>query len=191
MQTQVLKIDVSGIPDRWISIEAAACVMVSRSLAWTAGEPFATLRGGRNASGEQSTIRVPPIVAVCGTSAARALMNSAPSLTRHNHKLFQRDRYTCAYCADVLAANKLEREHIVPVSRGGANSWMNVVSACHPCNQRKANRTPEEANMPLLYVPYVPTRWEDLILQARAQHILADQMAFLRARLPAESRLRG
>ncbi len=43
--------------------------------------------------------------------------------------------------------------------------------------------------MPLLYVPYVPSRWEDMILQARADHIVADQMAFLRESLPKGSRL--
>jgi hypothetical protein len=44
--------------------------------------------------------------------------------------------------------------------------------------------------MPLLYVPYVPSRWEDLILQARREHIVADQMDFLRKKLPHGSRLR-
>ncbi len=52
---------------------------------------------------------------------------------------------------------------------------------------RKGNRTPEEARMPLLYLPYVPSRWEDFILANR--RILADQMAYLLAKVPAGSRL--
>ena len=64
---------------------------------------------------------------------------------------------------------------------------MNVVTACKGCNHRKGNRTPEQAHMDLLYTPYVPTLWEDFILRNR--RILADQMEFLMAHLPAGSRL--
>lgn len=66
---------------------------------------------------------------------------------------------------------------------------MNVVTACRWCNHRKANRTPEQAHMKLLYAPYIPSLWEDFILRNRT--ILADQMVFLRARLPRYSRLSG
>ncbi|HET6828395.1 MAG TPA: HNH endonuclease, partial [Ramlibacter sp.] len=52
---------------------------------------------------------------------------------------------------------------------------------------RKSNRTPEQARMPLLYTPYVPSLWEDFILRNR--RILADQMEFLMAHLPKNSRL--
>ncbi|MGB7184392.1 MAG: hypothetical protein WBD51_20850, partial [Burkholderiaceae bacterium] len=71
----------------------------------------------------------------------------------------------------------------------GTDRWTNVVASCRSCNQRKANKTPEEAGMPLLFLPYVPSRWEDLILQARRGHILGDQMEFLKAGLSANSRL--
>ncbi len=64
---------------------------------------------------------------------------------------------------------------------------MNVVTACRPCNHRKSHRTPEQAHMPLLYTPYVPSLWEDFILRNR--RILADQMEFLMAHLPKSSRL--
>ena len=65
-------------------------------------------------------------------------------------------------------------QHIVPISKGGATSWMNLVAACKACNNRKANRTPEAAGMKLHYVPYVPNRYEAFILSHRK--ILADQM---------------
>jgi 5-methylcytosine-specific restriction endonuclease McrA len=64
---------------------------------------------------------------------------------------------------------------------------MNVVTACRPCNHRKSSRTPEQAHMPLLYTPYVPSLWEDFILRNR--RILADQMEFLMAHVPSSSRL--
>ena len=64
---------------------------------------------------------------------------------------------------------------------------MNLVISCRPCNQRKGNRTPEMAGMGLLYTPYQPSLYEDMILKGR--HILADQMDFLAANLPKNSRL--
>lgn len=58
---------------------------------------------------------------------------------------------------------------------------------CRACNHRKSSRTPEQAGMPLLYAPYVPSLWEDFILRNR--RILADQMEFLMAHVPRSSRL--
>lgn len=187
---RVLKIDISGVPQMWIGVEEAARYYATESVAYTLGDRCARLRGGLSrATGLRSLLELHPIMAVHGRSMADRLLTTAPRLTRFNHKLFRRDRNHCAYCGQVFADADLEREHIVPFSKGGTDHWMNVVAACRSCNQRKADRTPEEAGMPLLFAPYVPSRWEDLILQARAGHILGDQMAFLRAGLPADSRL--
>ena len=106
-----------------------------------------------------------------------------------NPKLFARDRFVCAYCGARFAADDLTREHIIPVSRGGADSWMNCITACRGCNGRKGNRLPEEVHMSLLYLPYVPSLHEDMILRGR--RILADQMEFLLASVPRNSRLHG
>ncbi len=186
----VLKLDISGIPEAWVTVEEAARYYATGSIAYTVGDPFTVLRGGvSRLTQARSTIEVHPIFAVNGQSAAHLLLASSPALTRFNHKLFRRDQNICGYCGDQYADDELEREHILPFSRGGRDNWMNVVSSCRPCNQRKADKTPEEANMPLLYAPYVPSRWEDLILQARRDHILGDQMEFLRAGLPPHSRI--
>lgn len=190
MWPSVLKLDISGIPEAWIDVEEAAHYYATGSVAYSYGDPCARLHGGiSRLTSLRSVIDVHPILAVFGQCAAGKLLSVQPRLTRFNDKLFRRDRYTCAYCGKVLPASELEREHVLPYSRGGRDTWMNVVAACRPCNQRKANRTPEEAHMPLMYVPYVPSRWEDLILQARRGHVLGDQMEFLRAGLPAHSRL--
>ena len=109
----------------------------------------------------------------------------APALT--NPLLFQRDRYLCCYCGSQKRPDLLTRDHIVPVSRGGADSWKNVVTACKPCNQRKGAKSPERAGMMMLYVPYTPSIYEAMILRNR--RILADQMDFLASLLPANSRL--
>ena len=74
----------------------------------------------------------------------------------------ERDHWTCAYCgrsvsrAPACEALLATVDHILPVSRGGRSSWTNLVSACKGCNNRKADRTPEEAGMPLRVDPYDP-----------------------------------
>lgn len=65
-------------------------------------------------------------------------------------RIYMRDKFRCQYCGDKKAASELTLDHILPRSRGGDNSPFNVVSACVSCNQRKGNRTPSEARMPLL-----------------------------------------
>jgi 5-methylcytosine-specific restriction endonuclease McrA len=79
--------------------------------------------------------------------------------------VLQRDKYTCAYCGlrpgdsrrgQVLTRPCFTIDHILPVSRGGKNSWGNTVCACAHCNQRKGNRTPHEANLKLLWEPKTP-----------------------------------
>jgi 5-methylcytosine-specific restriction endonuclease McrA len=101
--------------------------------------------------------------------------------------LFVRDRNVCAYCGQRFHESDLTREHIVPFAQNGIDNWMNVVTACRSCNHRKSSRTPEQAGMPLFYTPYVPSLWEDFILRNR--RILTDQMAFLMAHVPQNSRL--
>ena len=77
-----------------------------------------------------------------------------PAWTRRG--LLARDRYTCAYCSKLLALHEATIDHVLPVSRGGRSSWGNTVTACRPCNQRKADRTPHEAGMKLLIEPKLP-----------------------------------
>ena len=96
-----------------------------------------------------------------------------------NRTLFQRDRNLCLYCGREFSVRDLTCDHVLPASRGGRNVWENCVAACRACNQRKNNRTPEEARMKLLAVPYTPNLAEYLILSNR--RILVDQMAFLKA----------
>jgi 5-methylcytosine-specific restriction endonuclease McrA len=61
-----------------------------------------------------------------------------------------RDKFRCQYCGVRKSPGELTLDHILPRSRGGDNSPMNIVAACVSCNNRKGNRTPSEARMPLL-----------------------------------------
>ncbi len=65
-------------------------------------------------------------------------------------RIYMRDKHRCQYCGEKKAVTELTLDHILPRSRGGDHSPVNVVTACVSCNTRKGNRTPEEARMPLL-----------------------------------------
>ena len=65
-------------------------------------------------------------------------------------RIYMRDKFRCQYCGEKKSAGALTLDHIQPRSRGGDNTPVNVVTACIKCNNRKSNRTPEEARMPLL-----------------------------------------
>ncbi len=73
---------------------------------------------------------------------------------------FTRDQHTCQYCGrtslELGRKERLTREHVVPISRGGTNTWENVATACSTCNHRKGNRLLKEANMRLLNRPREP-----------------------------------
>ncbi len=177
---RVLSLDSSGRILDWIHWQDAACLYVRGAVAWTLGEPCLTVHGGHNRwSGRQSVLDLHPIVAA--RSAARAnAFDPTPTLT--NSALFARDENLCLYCGREFPRHALTRDHVLPVSKGGRDIWENVVSACLHCNSHKSNRTPQQARMPLLAVPYRPSWVEHLILSNR--NILADQMAFLRHHLP-------
>ncbi len=68
--------------------------------------------------------------------------------------VLRRDNHTCQYCG--RSDGEMTVDHVIPLSRGGQTAWTNVVTACVPCNRRKANRTPEEAGMHLVNQPFKP-----------------------------------
>ena len=184
--SHVLQLDIQGTPQAWISLEHAALHVATGSVAWVDGDgPLVTLRGGYNvARGRQSVIDIHPIMALTGAPKVN-LFDVVPAFTKA--KLFRRDRMTCAYCGQRFNERDLSCEHILPQARGGRWTWMNLVTACGACNSRKACRTPEEAGMRLMYLPYVPSRFEDFLLAGR--HIRVDVHEWLAARLPKGSRL--
>ncbi|HBK57459.1 MAG TPA: HNH endonuclease [Xanthomonadales bacterium] len=184
---RLLSLDAHGRIMDWIDWQEAACLYVRDAVLWTLGEPCLTLHGGiSRATGERSLIRLHPIIAARG-HCRPGTKPPSPALT--NTALFSRDGHLCLYCGNSFARQHLTRDHVVPISRGGRDTWENVVSACFHCNSRKGGRTPQQAGMPLLAIPYRPSWIEHLILSNR--HILADQMAFLKSHLPKHTRLHG
>ena len=71
--------------------------------------------------------------------------------------VYIRDNFTCQYCGQKFSNKTLTLDHVIPASKNGPKNWTNVVAACRQCNQKKANRTPETARMPLLKSPSIPS----------------------------------
>lgn len=183
----ILTLDMYGVPHRWVCWQHAVFYYAKNLVAWAAGDVSFTFRGGTSrTTGERSQVITNSIIAIRGRALPPKSFSQIPPL--NNRELFSRDRHTCGYCGFEFSGARLTRDHIVPLSQGGRDSWMNVVTACRPCNQRKSGRTPEQASMELLYAPYVPNKAEYLILCNR--NILADQMDFLTRHVPAQSRCR-
>lgn len=181
---RLLSLDAHGRVLDWISWQDASCLYARGAVAWTLGEPCLIVHGGVcRATGRRSLLELHPIIAARGHARAHAL-DPTPTLT--NTALFARDQHLCLYCGKRFSRQLLTRDHVMPLSRGGRDLWENVVSACFHCNSRKGGRTPQQASMPLLAVPYRPSWVEHLILSNR--NILADQMAFLKHQLPKNPR---
>ena len=98
-------------------------------------------------------VRVPEVIVL---SDFNGCVRREVRLSRHN--IFLRDHHVCQYCGDRHTKPELTIDHVVPRSRGGRDTWENLVLACVACNMRKRDMTPEEARMPLLRRPAAP-RW--------------------------------
>src|SRR5262249_24704614 len=160
--TRLLALDSNGRILDWMSWQDAVCLYVRDAVSWTLSDPCLSIHGGHcRATGQQSLIDLHPIIASRGH--ARPLMHDpAPALT--NAPLFARDRMICRNCGGHFSRGELTGDHVVPLSRGGRDAWENVVTACLACNVRKGCKTPQQATMPLLAVPYRPSWVEHLIL---------------------------
>ena len=181
----VLALDITGTPRQWISYEDAITYHSKNSVAWQLGETVVRYRGGLQRDGTQSYLESSSIIAIRGHGFNP---NKHATVALSNRTLFGRDRYMCAYCGGHFTNfYHLSRDHIIPKSRGGENTWMNVVTACRDCNSHKGSKTLSESGMELLYLPYVPSHYENMILQNR--NILADQMEYLLAGVPRNSRI--
>ncbi len=189
LEQQVLRTDVSGMPLEWIDYQEAVRLYHLEQVAYTCGSLLYRIRGGINASsGRRSVVEVNSIIATQGGAYAqlRARHDYVPPLT--NSALFRRDFNVCLYCGGSFPVRELSRDHVTPMVQGGGDQWNNVVTACKRCNHHKGGRTPEQAKMQLLAIPFTPNHAEYIYLQGR--RILTDQMEFLRAHFPRTSPLR-
>ncbi|NEX22990.1 HNH endonuclease [Thiorhodococcus mannitoliphagus] len=188
LNQQVLRTDLAGMPLEWIDYRVAARLYFLGQVAYSCGDRLFLLRGGFNAvTRAQSQLGIHSIIATYGIHHALNKLqgNYAPPLS--NRTLFQRDDHMCMYCGQRFSPRQLSRDHVRPTSKGGEDLWRNVVTSCVRCNNFKAGRSPEDAGMELLAVPFTPTHAEYIYLMGR--NVLADQMQFLRAHFPRTSPL--
>jgi len=188
LEQQVLRVDVAGMPLEWIGYQEAVRLYHLDRVVYALGTVLYRLRGGVSArTGLRSTIEVSSILATAGDRhvLAKARRGYTPPLS--NPVLFRRDAHLCLYCGERQDPLLLSRDHVTPLSHGGIDSWNNVVTACKRCNNHKSGRTPEEAGMQLLAVPFTPSHAEYVYLQGR--RILSDQMEFLVSHFPRTSPL--
>lgn len=184
MSSLLLAIDSTGYPARWLTWQDAIAQEVLGKVAYGFGDFEFTFHGGTNrATGRDSEITLKSILVLKGRSPECGKRTSVP-LT--NTSLFRRDQFMCAYCGKV-APKILTRDHILPLSRGGQDRWLNCCTCCASCNSAKGAKTLSELGWELLYLPYIPNHQEGLILQNR--RILADQMELLKGMVPKHSRL--
>jgi 5-methylcytosine-specific restriction endonuclease McrA len=163
LSQMVLRTDVAGMPLEWIDYREAARLYHQHQIAYSCGSLLYRLYGGVNAlSGRRTVLEVSSIIATVGHTGN-------PGNTRHDY------------------VPPLNNEHVRPFSQGGLDVWTNVVTACRRCNNEKAWRTPEQAKMQLIAVPFTPTYAEYIFLKGR--RVLADQMEYLLAHFPRSSPL--
>jgi 5-methylcytosine-specific restriction endonuclease McrA len=108
------------------------------------------------------TIRAPTMVALKTFVRGRKIFRAPAALTQKN--LFARDNYTCQYCnrhkSELRHSEFLTRDHIHPQTRGGKDTWENLVTACSTCNNKKADYDLSQTNLVLAKKPTAPTVFE-------------------------------
>ena len=175
----ILRLDLAGQPRGWMTLHEAISAYARGDVIWGIGDTLPPVFGGvQRISGTRSQVVVQPIIAINGRIVDRI---TTPLC---NRTLFRRDDHRCLYCGHQFARADLTRDHVLPASRGGKDRWENVVAACKRCNWQKDNRTPEEAGMPLLAIPFRPNPYEWHFLAK--DRILSDQMDYLSKQFRAD-----
>jgi hypothetical protein len=177
------------MPLEWLNCEQVAKLLALDMVQYQFGATLTRLHGGINAqSGKQSYCDIPAIIGTKGYNSHihKQLASYIPPL--NNQTLFKRDQNLCLYCGQVFNRQELSRDHVTPVSQGGKDVWANVVTSCKRCNNHKADRTPLQANMNLLAIPFAPNYAEYIYLQNK--NIITDQMNFLMNHFPKQSPFR-
>jgi 5-methylcytosine-specific restriction endonuclease McrA len=115
-----------------------ALILILKGVATAEEEHTFCIRSGRR------SFRLPSVIRLL---EYRRIPHQTRALSRKN--ILMRDRFTCQYCLKTMPSSELTLDHVIPRSRRGESTWENLVTCCHPCNNRKGNRTPEEAGMKL------------------------------------------
>ncbi len=184
----ILQLDIAGNPCAWMTNQQAISLIACDRVVANLGECEYVFRGGTNRySGRRSKVVVSSILLTKERVLARRMSRDfEPPLT--NRSLFARDQNLCLFCGNTFPTGQLTRDHVIPRSRNGSNSWGNSATCCRKCNHAKGNRTPEEWGKLLLAVPFTPN-WAEYLYLKNSNRIIADQMIFLKERFSKNSPL--
>lgn len=141
LTARVLLLNFSYEPLGTVGVARAVCL-------WFRGAIFVEENDGDNVLHSPSTTF--PVPSVVRLRHYVHLRRNSRETTMKRARIYIRDRYRCQYCAEHKHAKDLTLDHIFPRAQGGEHTPQNLVTACVKCNQRKGNRTPEQARMPLL-----------------------------------------
>ena len=134
---RVLVLNASYEPINVCTVRRAA-VLVLKQRAEMLEHSTSTLRAERMSMPRPVVIRLVTYVRIPRDAHRRKITRRA---------VFARDRWTCQYCGHERSS--LTVDHVVPRSKGGGSGWENIVTCCAPCNRRKGDRLPLQANMTL------------------------------------------
>ena len=95
-------------------------------------------------------------LAVCSSKLKRYVKYNSLDVVLNRKNLLVRDNFSCQYC---LSKSHLTVDHILPKEKGGSDTWENLIIACSPCNSKKGNKTPKEANMRLMKQARKPNKF--------------------------------
>lgn len=209
MADEILVVDKSGNPRDWTGLQKDACKYYAEDMViCELGSPVYRFHGGINTNtGIQSKIDISSIIMVTGPVFGRDFY-VRETVFAEREILYARDMFTCGYCGIQYLTkhgieNNLTIDHITPRAHGGRHTWVNTITACKSCNHGKADRTPQQADMELLFIPYAPNLQEKLLLMknkvvknegdlAMKRHtkdcVFEDQLNYLMAKIPKHSR---
>lgn len=136
-----LVLNASYEPINVVSARRAICMVVKDKAA-------VEVYSGQSVKTGVGVLKVPSVIRL---RDYRRIPRQSRTVSRK--AIMMRDRFTCQYCGHKKEQKALTLDHVIPQSRGGKNEWQNLVASCKPCNNRKADRTPAEAAMPLLHAP--------------------------------------
>lgn len=154
---RVLVLNASYEPLSFISVQRAIVLLLREKAEALEIDLARRMRSERNAFEVPLVIRLVTYVRI----------PHRLSIPLSRRTLLSRDGHICQYCGG--STDLLTIDHLIPRSRGGQTTWENCVIACMPCNHRKGNRTPEEANMVLRQKPVRPT-YVAVALLGEARH---------------------
>jgi 5-methylcytosine-specific restriction endonuclease McrA len=144
VSSKTLKLDMSFRPIEVIdAIEALVLCLVGKAQAIESH----TLE----INSVNSSFKLPSVIAL-----KRIVKFHFKTMACKRQNVIWRDQNQCQYCGNKFCIENLTIDHILPRSKGGKNTWKNLVTACKKCNQKKGNKTPEQANMFLIRTPFKP-----------------------------------